>query len=390
MILGGPGSGKTFLAKQLKMAADAEFREYNLSQCHDPSEICQCFVDAANFLQANPGKNLLVFLDEFDVRINGIAAIQYLIQPMYDGTIRIRGTELEFRRAAFLFSGSYLKERRVFDNIAGGEQIDLARILFDAYQTTSAHGKLLNYRNQIWQDLIAVSAYDPVRQRMTPGQDVIAYVRSLEKIVDFVSRINGFVLELRNLGTPLHATRNRYRIELESGPTSRLVGKSHEFLDPGDSAAVAPDPQIAAQLIALVDGLRQGNVAERFYAYPDPQQPILEYKNLLLTDRLARVADMLKRTHGSKLRISRSLLNYLVMAPLMHSMRSLMNVVESLTNERDVVKMPSDSSILQRNIARFHEFDNADAVWARLRRHNPVWDNNRRLHQQGDELLSIV
>jgi hypothetical protein len=66
-------------------------------------------VAAASSLQSNPDKNLLVFFDEFDVRINGISAIQYLIQPIYDGKIPVEGYEYEFKRAVFLFSGSYLK-----------------------------------------------------------------------------------------------------------------------------------------------------------------------------------------------------------------------------------------------------------------------------------------
>jgi hypothetical protein len=156
-----------------------------------------------------------------------------------------------------------------------------------------------SYREHAWQQLVAVTAYDPVRQRLSLDRDVIVYLRSLDKIIDFVSRINGFVLELRNLNSPLHATQDRYRIELEC---------NHQN-DPSDAASVAPDPQVAAQLFALFDGLRQGDITEWFYDYPDPQQPILEYKNLLLIDRLARVVDLLKRTHRAKqVRISRAML----------------------------------------------------------------------------------
>src|ERR1700751_1451196 len=127
---------------------------------------------------------------------------------------------------------------------------------------------------------------------------------------------------LRNLNSPLQATRDPYRIELEC---DNQDAKS-------DAAAVAPDPQVAAQLIELVDGLRRGPISERFRQYTDVQQPILEYKNLLLIDRLARVADLLKRTHkAAPVKISRALLNYLVTVPLVHGMRSLSTIIESLT-----------------------------------------------------------
>jgi hypothetical protein len=379
MILGGPGSGKTFLAKQLNEAADAQFKEYNLSQFQHPSQIQQCFVDAASWLKSNPCKNLLVFFDEFDVRISGISAIQYLIQPIYDGKIPVAGYEFEFKQAAFLFSGSYLKERRLFDSLVGGEQLDLARILFDTYYATFRESFAAEYHEQVWKDLMAVTAYDSVRQQLSLDRDVVVYVRSLEKIVDFVSRINGFVLELRNLNSPLHATRNLYRIELE-------VRNEDER---SDAAAVAPDPQVAAQLLALVDGLRRGEVSERFYDYTDVQQPILEYKNLLLIDRLVRVADLIRRTHGVPVRISRALLNYLVTVPLVHGMRSLSTIIESLSDQPGVLVLPMHRGVLERNIGRFAEYQNPDAVWNRVRRYNPIFAADSLMHSDGAEIITV-
>jgi hypothetical protein len=379
VILGGPGSGKTFLAEQLKDAAASEYREYNLSQFHHPSDIRPCFIEVAEFLRENPQKNILVFFDEFDVRISGMTAIQYLIQPMYDGKMRADGKKHEFKRAAFLFSGSYLKEKRLFDSIAGNEQLDLARMLFDSYRATGDGIADAPYRNRVWRALMAVTAYDPVRQRLATDRDVVAYVRSLDKIVDFVSRINGFVVELRNLNTPLFATRDRYRIELESNHGA------------ADSAAVAPNPQIAGQLVSLVDGLRQADATDWFYDYRTPQEPVLQYKNLLLIDRLARAVDMLKRTHGAtSLKISRDLLNYLVVAPLVHGMRSLMTVIETLIAKQGVLSLPSDTGVAERNVARFCDYDSPEAVWARVRRHNPIFAANKLLDTDGKTPIVLV
>lgn len=380
MLLGGPGSGKTYLAKQLRDATLAEFREFNLSQFHHPSEILECFVQVGEWLKANPTGNILVLFDEFDVRVGSVAAIQFLIQPMYDGEIKVGGSILEFKRAAFLFSGSYLKERRVFDSIVSDDQLDLSRILFDIHHATPHTASAEPYRQDIWQKLLAVTAYDPVRQRLTVERDMIAYVRSLDKITDFASRINGFVLELSNLNTPLYATRNHYRIELESNdPASQC-----------DSAAVTPDPQVAGQLIQLMDGLRRTPVANWFYDYPDPQQPVLEYKNLLLIDRLARTIDVLKRTHGHKgVRLSRALLHYLVTAPVVHGMRSLATIIESLVDDGGVLIEPAQRGVYERNVRRFEDYDNAEAVWSRMRRHNPVFSANPLLNRDAKEIVTV-
>ena len=267
MILGGPGSGKTFLAKELQAAVKAEYREYNLSQFHHPAEIQQCFVEAAHWLASNPAGKLLVFFDEFDVRIGGVSAIQYLIQPMYDGKVRFGGNELSLQCAAFVFSGSYLKERRVFESIVGGEQLDLCGVLFDTHRAASRDNYSAGYTNRIWQELLAVTAYDPIRQRLSPDRDVIAYVRSLDKIVDFASRMNGFVLELRNLNTPLHATRDHYRIELES--ESQRPTKALETVP----ETAMPDIQLATQLVTLVDGLVRDLGRSAFRPIPIPSNP---------------------------------------------------------------------------------------------------------------------
>jgi hypothetical protein len=168
---------------------------------------------------------------------------------------------------------------------------------------------------------------------------------------------------LRNLNSPLQATRDPYRIELEC---DNQDAKS-------DAAAVAPDPQVAAQLIELVDGLRRGPISERFRQYTDVQQPILEYKNLLLIDRLARVADLLKRTHkAAPVKISRALLNYLVRVPLVHGMRSLSTIIESLTYKGPELVLPTHLGVVKRNIGRFAEYHDPEAVWAQVRRYNPV------------------
>lgn len=397
LILGGPGSGKTYLAKQLKDATEADFKEFNLSQFHEPGQIQNCFEEIADHLKSNPNGNLIVFFDEFDVKIGGVSAIQFLIQPIYDGEMKgagkaksagkgkVRERDLEFKRAAFLFSGSYLKERRIFDRIASEEQFDLAGMLFDTCHATHRDPQDTIYRDcraEIREELLAVAAYDPIRRRMSADRDILSYVRSLEKIVDFASRINGFVLELRNLNTPLDATRDRYRIELEydrDRPDERK-----------NSVAVAPNPQIAAQLIALVDGLRRGPVSEWFYAYPDPQQPVLEYKNLLLTDRLARVVDLLKRTRKAKqVRISRALLNYLVTVPLVHGMRSLSTIIESLAYHDGGLEMPTDTGVLERNIGRFHEFENPNAVWARIERKNPEFSKKKNMPEEGRTIITL-
>src|SRR5215470_10313156 len=121
LLLGPPGSGKSFIAKQLSNFGDetkaggllttpqdepnrvkqAKVLEFNLSQLHDPSELTKIFEQIAG--EKDDPK--IVLFDEFDVRLAGSSVIRYLIEAMYDG--KILGTQ-ELGKTAFIFSGSYL------------------------------------------------------------------------------------------------------------------------------------------------------------------------------------------------------------------------------------------------------------------------------------------
>jgi hypothetical protein len=160
LLLGPPGSGKSFIAKQLadfENRADfaqlsdfgidtkagglqpggpsdrvtrAKFFEYNLSQLHRPDEITQIFRDIAR-LAAEPK---IVLLDEFDVKIGSSSVIRYLIEPMYDG--KVAGTELG--KTAFIFSGSYLSNKELLGRLQREKsQIDLPKFMFDGSSTVN-------------------------------------------------------------------------------------------------------------------------------------------------------------------------------------------------------------------------------------------------------------
>lgn len=377
VILGGPGSGKTFLAGELKKAIDAKLLEFNLSQVHDSVQLRSHFTEIGEALEANPEKPVIAFFDEFDVRIGGVSAIQYLIQPIYDGKFYDGRKTWDLNRAIFFFSGSYLKNRAVFDSIiGGGEQLDLVSMLYDTFRSSHRVSGDREYHDRIWKQIMAATSYHPVRQQLSSNRDITAYARSLEKIVDFVSRVNGFVLELRRLDSPLLATRDRFRIELQSDD---------------NSAPSVPGDDVPTQLIQLVDGLRAGEGDLRFYAFPDPQQPVLQYKNLLLVDRLNSVIINLKGVFkGKNVRIPRELLCYLTVVPLIHGMRSLKTIIEAIEMSDDgVIRVPKQLGVFQRNIAEFQNFSSAEKTWNNVQRGNPRTFRNKRKAQDGKVVLTI-
>ena len=358
VLLGGPGSGKNYLAEQFSQAVQAEWIDFNLSQFFEAREIADIFLQVEEKLRATKSQRLLVFLDEFDVRVGSSAAIQYLIQPIYDGKMRHPQRELEFRRVAFLYSGSYLASDQVFNSVVGAdEQVDLLRLLYDVGYNSRQSPYASEYHKDLWRTLIAAVNYMPIKQAAFRNRGAIQYVRALEKVRDFVSRMNGFVVELRDLSSPLDTARPRFRVEIKAGEK--------------DLDTVIANRQVTNQMYELVDGYRKHPEEPRFFAYPNPNEPILEYKNLILIDRLGMVLTMLRKDGIKKM--TRELLNYLVVAPLIHGARSLKTVIEALVRVGDgSPTMPLDEGVLLRNIAEFRQFGTPTSVWTHMACANPT------------------
>jgi hypothetical protein len=378
LILGPAGSGKSYLAKQFKAATGSEYREFNLSQCESPGHIKECFDQIGDLLIKNEEAKVIAFFDEFDVRIGGISAVQFLIQPMSDGK---DSKNRDLSRAAFIFSGSYLKDRHIFDSIsASGEGIDLIGFLYDAF----LHSRPEQNCQDIFRDLLdATTKYYPIRRQNLPTTNALEYVRSLEKINDFISRINGFVVTLPDLGSPLNATRDRFSVELE-----RL-----------EIQQANPDRSVALQLIELVDGLRNEQDPKRFLDYPDPYQPILEFKNLILLDRLSRVISMLldrycgyPKKKGLSVQIRRSLLGFLATVPLLHGMRSLKTLTDTVKKHPDETVTTfelNSEDLLRRHIADYHEYATPERMWLLLQAKNPNHFKKEPSETDGDGTIVI-
>lgn len=353
LILGPPGSGKNYLAELLQKTFGAEPLQFNLSQYESPEQIKKVFRQISFQMKKEPKRKVIVFIDEFDVRVGGIAATQYLIQPMFDGKDD-EGNDL--KRVAFIFSGSYLRDESILRSAGGGPQgFDLAGFLYDWVMAADDP----TVRNLLSQIGAATTQYHPIRQQNLPNVNVQEYVKSLEKIVDFVSRIDGFVVELPDLSSPLDATRGRYDLELKSAA----------------SRNIRPNPGVARELMELVDDLRIVESIERFQVYLDPDQPILEYKNLILMDRLVRLITMLRgewkgRGKSGPVKIRRSTLNYLVTVPLVNGMRSLKTIVGTVDFSAPERKAFPSQDVLQRHISQFHYYPTPDAIWTLITSQN--------------------
>jgi hypothetical protein len=367
LILGPPGAGKSFLIKQLikylplsdwNTGKPIIFQRANLSEMLEPRELHQLYINIKN--NTNNKLSTVTLLDEFDIKWSGGSAIKYLINPIYDGEFW-NGYEFQkFGKCAFFFAGSYLQDLETLlktQKLLAG--VDLNEFLFDLYFALQKEGDTAGMQ-EIREIQNLSYLHEKWRADVDPRTDTIFYLSNLEKIKDFLSRVAGNIFEILDVSYPLHVTVNEFVVRgKDADPSSRVKLNevinyvTHRLDAESNSSAVA--------------------------AYRKDENPLIEYKNMLLCERVLRVVDFLKgrfedtfkKTNG--VHIDRKLLNFLTVAPLINGMRSLEQLVGKLDKpEGDQINAhtfrPSDISMI---VYEAEKFGDAERVWAELMANNP-------------------
>ncbi|MBT5027753.1 MAG: AAA family ATPase [Nitrospina sp.] len=379
LILGPPGSGKTFLAKQLGKASKAEFREYNLSQKTSPREIIDIFDEISQKVNGKENHRMVVLIDEFDVKVCGSSAVQYLISPIYD--------RYDLRNVAFIFSGSYVKNRELL----GGGWSNSQNFVFFRFLT--------DYRLRIKNKKLAdeldryIDLFFKLEQQVNdhPDKNIYAYLQSLEKFIDFQSRINGFTIEIPAIDSPLELTQDKFKLTISDDNDDRNW----------------PTENAMNKIVDYVDACESSEGCERYgLEFKKPWNIFENYQDSILRERLNRVGITIKKYFMGKdddkknmsnkicaeegmketkeLRIQLSTLNYLVVAPLLHGMRSLDFLISQLNHSRiygevDSISWPENISEerLSMHIRDYYSFKDRTDIWNQLININKPHINNK-------------
>jgi hypothetical protein len=391
LILGPPGAGKTHLAKQLAKSVDKPYEEHNVSLSSDPKSMLE-------ELSKHAGGQKFVFIDEFDVTIAGSSVVRFLLDPIT--------SEEKHHETVFVFSGSYLKNKPILERLNTNlTDFDLPLFLFHLI----ARQEDPQIRKHLLQLYQMCCLYQENRQTFTPDADLIQYLSQLHKLRDFLSRINGFILQIPDLASPMMIAEHPLLMNLD--PNS-IVHQNHEI-----RLLESKTAEYVRQFVE--DSERNGRkMSNRFSG---KNSAIVAFKHMLLTERMGILRFVLdkyiksldkggKKTFFIKIQD----LNFLVMAPLQHNIRSLKFLVErclvqplektgdELTLEQEhfhwpngldknlcrnpyLLMLDTTSPIYSTHVAKEPFFDTPVKLWDFLRTANPEKDT-----QDPDLLLPNV
>jgi hypothetical protein len=106
MLIAGPGSGKTFLARRLAEAVGLRFLGFNITQMISKSDLLDCFDTIVTNQAQNREEPLLVFVDEINARLDGQHVYDTFLAPLEEHVYVRAGKTFHIDPCVWVFAGT--------------------------------------------------------------------------------------------------------------------------------------------------------------------------------------------------------------------------------------------------------------------------------------------
>jgi len=206
LLLSSPGWGKSYLAKCIAKHFDLHFESFSLSQLATTKDLVNCF-DTICSVQNRTDKQLLIFFDEINCKIEGHHAMGLLLSPIWDGSFVKDGKLYKLKPAVWIFASTGLIKELVDPNKGSDfmSRINGPIIELDSLVTTEGsaiRSPLKYFKKELIEkpDLNpeANDNYKTIKSLKGPFRTEQVYlgVSLLNDIFGPISKIQGEVLEL--------------------------------------------------------------------------------------------------------------------------------------------------------------------------------------------------
>jgi hypothetical protein len=106
MLVASSGFGKTFFVRQLAKALGFRFLSVNITQMVSRNDILDCFDTIVTTQAQNPDKDVLVFVDEINSRLEGDHVYDAFLVPIEEGAYMRGGKVFHIAPCVWIFAGT--------------------------------------------------------------------------------------------------------------------------------------------------------------------------------------------------------------------------------------------------------------------------------------------
>ena len=119
LLQADPGAGKTFLARSLASTLDFAYLRFDVTQMIHRDDLVALF-DTVATQQANDKRELLVFVDEINAKLDGSYVYGAFLAPLEDGVYIRGGQRFSLKPCVWIFAGTKSDE----DRLEAGEKLN--------------------------------------------------------------------------------------------------------------------------------------------------------------------------------------------------------------------------------------------------------------------------
>jgi hypothetical protein len=123
MFIASPGSGKTYLVRQLAQSLGLRYLGFNVTQMLSKTDLFDCFDTIVTSQAQNKEEPLLVFIDEINAKLDGQHVYDAFLAPLEEGVYVRAGKTFHIDPCVWVFAGT---ERPSATDLLHGDKSDKA------------------------------------------------------------------------------------------------------------------------------------------------------------------------------------------------------------------------------------------------------------------------